>query len=307
MSKQLLIIIQKLHSQEVVHRDIKPENIIIKNNELFLVDFGMSVNTNDKTKLTKTGQEVGNRFLRLPEFSAGAINKRDHRSDLTLAVGIMLYLITKVYPRNLVNADGQYAHQNLEAHNMISKLENSVMWNTFFDKAFQLNISKRWSFAHEIITIMNMIEKTKQGDISKFEESLRIHASTMNKESLIELQNNLTQLNNEIKNLVYIILRSKAKAFRTEEMGWIYNLGDIKNKNQIRAYPIGKNDKKEHVIINIITQLIGEQVVGFIQINEDKKIEVCRTQVNEFLTDYDKNVINDIINQNLLPELVKLI
>jgi serine/threonine protein kinase len=78
ISKQLFKILDECHNNDVVHRDIKPENIIIDSSKhLNLVDFGISYfEVEEVNSITQMGQEIGNRFLRLPEFSAGSINKR---------------------------------------------------------------------------------------------------------------------------------------------------------------------------------------------------------------------------------------
>jgi len=39
---QCLDIFENIHNSFVLHRDIKPQNFMIKNNELFLIDFGFS-------------------------------------------------------------------------------------------------------------------------------------------------------------------------------------------------------------------------------------------------------------------------
>jgi serine/threonine-protein kinase len=79
--EMLMIILNalvELHPTHV-HRDIKPDNIILRNNDYFdpvLVDFGLSASSEDGTSQdTLIGQELGNRFLRLPELGAGSENE----------------------------------------------------------------------------------------------------------------------------------------------------------------------------------------------------------------------------------------
>lgn len=306
LSIQLFSILQSIHSQEIVHRDIKPENIIISDNKLYLVDFGISVVLNDTDGLTKPGQEVGNRFLRLPEFSAGSSSKRDIRSDLTLAAGISLFMLTKKYPRNLVNENGEYPHQTDESRETLAKLEYIIPWNNIFDRAFQQDLSKRWTNSGEILQMIESMKKVdakKDGAINNIEDYLKMHAESIQSQDLSELKHNLLTLNAMIKKEVYSILKNKAEGFRHEEMGRVYNLGETENKNQIRAYPIGR---KEHVVINVISQLLGEQVIGLIEVNGETT-EVCRVKTNETLDEYGHEKMITIITSEILPELIDLV
>jgi len=41
--KQMNTILDCIHSHSVIHRDIKPHNFMIKNKELFIIDFGLAV------------------------------------------------------------------------------------------------------------------------------------------------------------------------------------------------------------------------------------------------------------------------
>lgn len=301
---QLLNILTEIHNKDVVHRDIKPENIIIsENGKLYLVDFGISVNQNDEQKMTFAGQELGNRFLRLPEFSAGSTSKRDLRSDLSLACGVALYLLTGKYPRVLVNENGQFPHQTDDAIKAISNIKMPFIWNEIFDSAFQINMSKRWSSAQEIIGILNRMNNIESTDQAQIEEQLKLHAKKIQRINLDELKDQLTSLNKCIKIKVSSILSSKAEGFRTENMSWVYNLGDTVNKSQIRAYPIGK---KEHVVINIRTAILGEQIIGYVEIN-DKEQEVYRTRIGDGVDKHIMEELNKKITKDLLSELTKLI
>jgi serine/threonine protein kinase len=302
--RQLLTIISEIHNNEIVHRDIKPENIIIdESGKLYLVDFGISVNQKDEENITPIGQELGNRFIRLPEFSAGSTSKRDSRSDLSLACGVALYLITGKYPRVLVNEKGQFPHQTDEAIKSISNIKMPFIWNAIFDKAFQLDMSKRWTYAKEIIELLNQMENVDNTDKAQIEEQLKLHARKIQSSNLSELKANLVNLNQNIKTVIHLILKSHAEGFRTEDMGWVYNLGDIENKNQIRAYPIGK---KDHVVINIKTVLTGEQIIGYVEINNNE-LEVCRIRIGATIEKSTIEEINNRVTVNLLPELVKLV
>lgn len=82
---KLLDALHYSHSVGVFHRDIKPENILLRHGDPrnpVLIDFGISFNEEEKlfSAATFTGQQLGNRFLHLPELQRGA---RDPRSDVT--------------------------------------------------------------------------------------------------------------------------------------------------------------------------------------------------------------------------------
>jgi serine/threonine-protein kinase len=65
------------------HRDIKPENCILgKDGKLYLVDFGLASDVNEQGGFeTSVGQEIGNRFLRVPELRPESANRDDPRTD----------------------------------------------------------------------------------------------------------------------------------------------------------------------------------------------------------------------------------
>lgn len=67
-----LEVVNYCHDEECVHRDIKPDNIVLRDGNPespMLVDFGLSFNTSQQLDLsTELDQELGNRFLRLPEL-----------------------------------------------------------------------------------------------------------------------------------------------------------------------------------------------------------------------------------------------
>lgn len=77
---RLLNIVEYCHSQEVVHRDIKPANAIFRNGNPYdpvLLDFGLSFNQENLNESgTDTEEEIGNRFLWLPELRHPGANNR---------------------------------------------------------------------------------------------------------------------------------------------------------------------------------------------------------------------------------------
>ena len=70
--KNLLPVLEFIHSQQIIHRDIKPENIIRrrKDNQLVLVDFGASKYAT-MTALGRTGTVIGSAGYFAPEQAVG--------------------------------------------------------------------------------------------------------------------------------------------------------------------------------------------------------------------------------------------
>ncbi|MDF2617372.1 MAG: protein kinase [Xanthobacteraceae bacterium] len=136
------------------HRDIKPENCIIDGDGKFhLVDFGLSSNVYKQDGFdTPIGKEIGNRFLRVPELRSDSANKDDPRTDLTLAVGVLFFLLTQENPRVLLDEKGRFLHQRLDNTSLcktinIPRPERLIR---LFDQVFQLNLDQRFQSAESL-------------------------------------------------------------------------------------------------------------------------------------------------------------
>jgi serine/threonine-protein kinase len=97
-TRTIIDTLQGMHRLPLVHRDLKPDNIILRDSvpiDPVIIDLGLawSDSGEDRGFVTDRGQEMGNRFLRLPEFAPGQAN-RDARSDVTLVAGLLLYMLT---------------------------------------------------------------------------------------------------------------------------------------------------------------------------------------------------------------------
>jgi tetratricopeptide (TPR) repeat protein len=85
----------KAHAQGVVHRDVKPGNIILSDDEVKLLDFGLAKFA-DALQLTVPGSTIGTVAYMSPEQVRG--EEADARSDLW-ALGIVLYeMLTGTVP-----------------------------------------------------------------------------------------------------------------------------------------------------------------------------------------------------------------
>ncbi|HWG18356.1 MAG TPA: protein kinase [Acidobacteriaceae bacterium] len=149
----LLEILDACHANGCIHRDVKPDNIILAGGDPAhpkLLDFGLSYHeVPDLEFQTEHGQEVGNRFLRLPELSAGSLDKKDRRSDVSFAAGILFYVLTGEHPDVLQDAHGRLPHQRSPLHAQLQTIAGRrfARLASIFDSAFAPTLLARFSDA----------------------------------------------------------------------------------------------------------------------------------------------------------------
>ena len=163
VTRELLAILKACHDEDLVHRDVKPDNIILADGDPgrpVLLDFGLSFRKDSEIDFaTEDGQEIGNRFLRLPELAAGSPLKQDVRSDLSFAGGILYYLLSGKHPYILEDAEGRLPHQRDKPLAILQGAAGAQLPRllSVFDKAFAPRIVDRLSSADEMRTSMERV------------------------------------------------------------------------------------------------------------------------------------------------------
>lgn len=152
----LIDVVEYLHINDWVHRDIKPDNIILRQSNLkmpVLLDFGIGYQTGSNWGIeTDYAQELGNRFLRLPEMSAGSTAKHDKRTDISFLGGILYYLITATRPSVLIDEEGRMPHQRVGTLETLRRGAQGKFpaLMGFFDKSFSPVFPERFSSAQDM-------------------------------------------------------------------------------------------------------------------------------------------------------------
>jgi serine/threonine-protein kinase len=167
LSRKLALIVDSCHQESIIHRDIKPQNIRVKDEEPILIDFGLCWTLNEEDKSsnkTPLGEELGNRFLRLPELTAGSGSKHDRICDITFIVGILFYLATGKYPRQLKDSDDKMPQERLTTSEL-QKLQTLDKWNEvnrIFKVGFQQSSNLRFQSCIELIESIDKVLNDKE-------------------------------------------------------------------------------------------------------------------------------------------------
>tara|TARA_B100000123_G_scaffold240910_1_gene194357 strand:- start:14155 stop:15003 length:849 start_codon:yes stop_codon:yes gene_type:complete len=152
---KLISIIEDIHSLFIVHRDIKPHHFMIKNNNLYLIDFGIStfyVNENREHK-----QNIkGNYIIGSPNYLSFFLHEGNSfsRRDDMISIGyIYIFLIKKTLPwENLNVVDKEYSnvhilhkqnqlYKEMKSLDEVNKFANQINNNlvTYFSFCYYLN------------------------------------------------------------------------------------------------------------------------------------------------------------------------
>jgi serine/threonine protein kinase len=174
--------VSRCHAVGVLHRDIKPDNVILRAGsvaEPVLVDFGMgwaAPSENDTRELrTADGQELGNRFLRLPEYAPGH-HVHDTRSDVTMIVGILFYLLAGAAPRVLLDPSGRMPHEAM-LDRFPRETTADPRWERIrriFKVGFQYRIDMRFLDAAQLASALgNLSDASIEDSFSSLNAQLR--------------------------------------------------------------------------------------------------------------------------------------
>ena len=89
IASQIAGALAALHAAKIVHRDVKPSNLMLVQDHIKLVDFGIARVAHGGDRLTRTGSFVGTAGYMAPEQARGDADV-DERADV-FALGCVLY------------------------------------------------------------------------------------------------------------------------------------------------------------------------------------------------------------------------
>jgi serine/threonine-protein kinase len=182
ITDQLSDVVEYCHARGGLHRDIKPENVILRDGQVdaVLIDFGLTFNFLDPDE-SHTGdwQELGNRFLRLPELSSYSVARHDPRSDISFLAGILYFCLFGKPPALLEDEAGRLPHQRdgISLQAVTSSPPAARLLAAVFDRAFRPRLVDRYPNVREFRIMLQDIDNsrstTEVEDVARLAEQIK--------------------------------------------------------------------------------------------------------------------------------------
>jgi tetratricopeptide (TPR) repeat protein len=166
---QMLHALSYLHRRGIVHRDLKPANVLVVNNRVKVLDFGLSIMHERSNPDSAADTTVGTLAYLAPEVLTGVMG--GITGDL-YAVGMMAYeMIAGRHPFN-VEDPTFLINQILLETPKIDELDVSLELAQVIHRLIQKDPSARYQSAEETITALTKaIDSPIQGETAAIRES----------------------------------------------------------------------------------------------------------------------------------------
>tara|TARA_Y100000816_G_C26065940_1_gene560205 strand:+ start:501 stop:1295 length:795 start_codon:yes stop_codon:yes gene_type:complete len=157
---KLLLILKDIHSNYVIHRDLKPENIMVHNNDIYIIDFGLSTfyfnDDGEHIENTKIKSIVGS--LKFSSIFVNQLNTPSRRDDIISIFYILLLLLFKDLPWSQINQDDYLKRKSLLYIIELSKFhEYDTFLNNIFNYLYKLDFDEKPLYEFILNSFDNLI------------------------------------------------------------------------------------------------------------------------------------------------------
>lgn len=311
LTDRLLSVLEFVHSRDVVHRDIKPDNIMLRDESVsdpVLVDFGLSFNEDYATLSTETLQQIGNRFLHLPELQSDSGNKRNPISDIIQVCGILLYTLTGLPPVVLLDEDGRMPHQRDKFRESLATIDGAGDFLPVFDRGFRQATSERWQSATQLRA---RLESIRNPDANRTpDDVIRLVSQLQASPDFIQ-RSQAAEVFTDFRNFVNGTLNEVFNGFEGRPFAASYNEGTDYESLTYTAnrYLRAKNFDNIRVHYKVIGSVLGDEfVVTSLSDNQSEPTPLGRINLSgeRDWSDVKRQLKEDIvraIQHDLCPKL----
>ena len=164
-----------LHSKSIIHRDIKPENILLFSGIPKVADFGLCLIAG-LSRETQTNEAVGPRYYMAPELEDGQCLNVNNKADIYSLGKLFYYILSngEMFSRE------KYKEYTWRLENIL-KDSRFKIFNTFFERTINTNVSRRYSNVEELLSSL-------EGVINEY----RNHPKTLLSERFSNLNESLS-------------------------------------------------------------------------------------------------------------------
>ncbi len=275
--------IKSIHQKGIIHRDLKPGNILIKNNDIRIIDFGICFfldyqnQVQIDSRVTKELETVGSRGYIAPESIGGRVRDINFQFDI-FSLGKILYF--------LLSKGKELTHIYFEAdENRIGNLRKDLrynVFNTFFKKTITVDKSIRYISIDQLEkgfeTCKKLFFKYEQLGIKEYNKIPLINSHILEKlEELVQ---------NAIPNLESYEFTNNTFGF-VEEYSRVLKLG-LPDKN-LNSLPEDIGILEELETLNLQGNVIIDLPNSFLDLTNIKRINLSENQIRYLPQGFGKN------------------
>lgn len=173
---QMILILENIHKNLVVHRDIKPQNFMLKDGELFLIDFGLATFYVDEK-----GEHIEERshdsIIGTPKYISQNIHEgiTPSRRDDLISIGyIYIFLVCRELPWDTIptNILNENIHHEISIEHYKNKVRlNLKLWDNIENICLKIDVK-----LHKYLQYCYNIKYKEQPNYDAIKETFGLHS-----------------------------------------------------------------------------------------------------------------------------------